>query len=437
MAAKIFFRTFGCKTNQYDSALIGQSLEQAGFESVGSAEDADWVVVNTCAVTKRGEDKARQWVRKIARECPQAKVAVVGCSVEAGGEKFAGIDGVSLLLGTEEKFRLGEVLARAQDDPASLQNASGEVRSRTEYAGLPSLAAHPGRARGYVKVQDGCDNRCTYCIVPLVRGASRSRPPRDVVQEVAGLEQAGHAEAVLTGIHIGRYGHDLSGGLSLASLVEAVLAGTDDIRLRLSSVEVGELDERLVGLVAGNPRVCRHMHIPLQHGSDPVLERMDRGYTSARYARCVESLAAKVPGMGLGADVIVGFPGEAEDDFHATHELISSLPFSYLHVFPYSPRPGTPAAAMKDRPPKAEVRARVKALRELSAGKNKQFRQSLVGQTVEVIRESTSSDGVHQCRGDNYVLLYYREECGQGRFKLEAGELYRDGLRASIPAPKA
>ncbi|MBW7998286.1 MAG: MiaB/RimO family radical SAM methylthiotransferase, partial [Candidatus Glassbacteria bacterium] len=319
------------------------------------------------------------------------------------------------------------------DNRDGILTAAGGVATRTEYPDLPVLEAHRGRARGYVKVQDGCDNRCTYCIVPLVRGPSRSRAIEKVVEEAAGLERSGHAEAVLTGIHIGKYGRDLAEDLSLSSLVAAVLDATKKIRLRLSSVEVGELDGALVDHVAGNPRVCRHLHIPLQHGSDPVLRRMDRGYSSAEFSESVESASGRVPGLGLGTDVIAGFPGESEQDFRATYDLLDALPFSYLHVFPYSPRPGTPAAEMQGRPPKAEVTRRVRELRALSARKNLAFRENLAGQRLEVIREVTDSSGTHQCRSDNYVLLSFRGECPPGRFELLATEVDEDGLRAVLP----
>ncbi len=433
-AKRIFFRTFGCKTNQYDSALIGQSLAQSGCVLVNALAAADWVVINTCAVTGRGEDKARQWARKVSREHPQAKIAVVGCSVEAGGERFAGIEGVRLLLGTEEKFRLGEVLGQCGDsragEPYSESGAAGKQRV---YAELPVLDVYPGRARGYVKIQDGCDNRCTYCIVPLVRGSSRSRRAGQVVEEVAGLERAGHREAVLTGIHIGKYGRDLAGTMTLAALVEQVLEGTQDIRVRLSSVEVVELDERLMELVEHHPRLCRHLHLPLQHGSEAVLERMERHYSAAQFADVVAKVSGKIPGLGLGTDIIVGFPGETGEDFRATVELVRSLPLSYLHVFPYSPRPGTPAAGMKDRPPGAVVKQRVGELRQLSADKSLLFRRKLEGQRLEVITEVQRDGDLWQCRADNYALVYCRGGRPGGKFDLTAGGIYEDGVWAELP----
>ena len=371
---QVFFNTFGCKTNQYDSALLGQTLEQSGFTLTDSLDSADWVVVNTCAVTKRGEDKTCQWVRKVGREYPQARIAVVGCSVEVSAGRFSELPGVSLLLGTEEKFRLGEVLAELEQNMGESYHtgpepASGLVRTLERYSQESVLTAHRNHARAFVKIQDGCNNRCTYCIVPFVRGASRSRPLAQLVAEVRALEARGHREVVLTGIHIGQYGLDLAEPLTLADLVEKVLAETSRARIRLSSVEVGELDERLVEMLSGEQRLCRHLHIPLQHGSHTVLQRMGRKYSPAEFHCTVVRIVESVPGLGLGTDVIAGFPGETESEFSECRDFIDSLPFTYLHVFPFSPRPGTGAAGLDGRLAKEEIRRRVKILRELSSSK--------------------------------------------------------------------
>ncbi|HLA40960.1 MAG TPA: MiaB/RimO family radical SAM methylthiotransferase, partial [Candidatus Glassbacteria bacterium] len=291
---KVFFSTFGCKTNQYDSALLGQSLEQAGFTLTREAGSADWVVVNTCAVTRRGEDKACQWVRRVGREHPQARIAVVGCSVEVSAIRFREIGGVELLLGTEEKFRLGEVLREREDrdgDGGEGYEKAGEVRELKGFSQKSALSHHTDHARAFVKIQDGCDNRCTYCIVPYVRGASRSRPEAEVVEEVRLLEAEGHGEAVLTGIHVGGYGRDFLPESSVARLVESILEGTKDIRLRISSLDVNEIEPALVDLLSTNGRVCRHLHVPLQHGSDRILKAMGRRYTAADYAKKVEEIA--------------------------------------------------------------------------------------------------------------------------------------------------
>ena len=429
---KVFFNTFGCKTNQYDSALLGQSLEQSGFELTGKLEQADWVVVNTCSVTKRGEDKACQWVRKVGREFPRAGIVVVGCSVEVSAGRFRELKGVSLLLGTEEKFRLGEVLRerieRIKGTGPGPEEHRGQIGRTGNYESKAILSAHTERARAFVKIQDGCDNRCTYCIVPYARGTSRSRPSEQIVAEARALEEAGHHEAVLTGIHIGGYGRDLAGRPALSALVEKILAATDRIRLRLSSVEATEVDHRLIELLFREPRLCRHLHLPLQHGSASVLARMGRKYGPGEYRAAVERILDSLEHPGLGTDVIAGFPGETEAEFEECFNFISSLPFTYLHVFPYSPRPGTPAAQLDGRPLKAAVRERVKRLRELSNAKLEKFLTEQLGRRLCVLHESRLPSGVSVCRADNYVRAYHRGASPAGGFGLVAERTWRDGV---------
>ena len=434
---KVFFNTFGCKTNQYDSALLEQALEESGFTLTDSPDSADWVVVNTCAVTKRGEDKACQWVRRIGREHPEARIAVVGCSVEVSAARFAELAGVSLLLGTEEKFRLGEVLAEFEknggESRAGARQASGLVRKLGRYSRKSVLTAHRNHSRAFVKIQDGCNNRCTYCIVPFVRGASRSRAPEQVIAEIRALEARGHREVVLTGIHIGRYGLDLPQPLTLSALVQKLLDATGEVRIRLSSLEVGEIDEQLVEMFSAGQRLCRHLHIPLQHGSRTVLERMGRTYDPAEYRATAERIAGSVPGLGLGTDLIVGFPGETESEFEECRDLVDSLPFTYLHVFPFSPRPGTGAARLDNRLTKAELRRRVGIMRELSNIKKESFLRSLAGQTLSVVGESELASGVSVCRADNYARVYYQGKSPGHIFDLVAGQPWRDGVWAGMP----
>ena len=429
---KVLFNTFGCKTNQYDSALLGQSLERSGFELTGKLEQADWVVVNTCSVTKRGEDKACQWVRKVGREFPGVGIAVVGCSVEVSAGRFRELEGVGLLLGTEEKFRLGEVLRerleRINGSGPALEEQRGRIGLTGKYEGREILSAHAERARAFVKIQDGCDNRCTYCIVPYARGRSRSRPWEQIVAEARALEEAGHYEAVLTGIHIGGYGRDLAGRPSLSVLVEKVLAATDRIRLRLSSVEATEVDSRLIELLSRELRLCRHLHLPLQHGSASVLARMGRKYNPEEYKAALDRVLDSLGHPGLGTDVIAGFPGESEKEFEECFNFIAALPFTYLHVFPYSPRPGTPAALLAGRPPEAAVRERVRRMRELSKKKQENFLKEQLGSRLSVLHESRLSSGVSVCRADNYVRAYHRGASPAGGFILVAERTWRDGV---------
>ncbi len=433
---KIYFHTFGCKTNQYDTELLRQSLREAGAEAAAEPGDARWVVVNTCAVTRRAEDKARQWIRKMAREHPGLKIAVVGCGVEADSARFDSLPGVALLLGTEEKYRLGAILAGAAGTAPAGENPHcdcGQVHHTREYTRHPVLARHEDRTRAFVKIQDGCDFRCSYCIVPFTRGPGRSRPLSEVLDEVRALEKTGHREVVLTGIHVGMYGADRGETGALRSLVEELLAGTALVRLRLSSLEVGELDPALLRLMAAEPRLCRHLHVPLQHGADAVLERMNRRYRSALFAERLREAASLVPGLGLGTDLIAGFPGESEAEFRQGLELIDSLPLTYLHVFPFSPRPGTPAAELGERPEPATVRRRVRELRELSRRKHEQFLRSQLGTTLTVIAESGGADGLTACRADNYALVYTARPAAGEAFTLVPDRLWRDGLRADDP----
>ncbi|HUU27625.1 MAG TPA: tRNA (N(6)-L-threonylcarbamoyladenosine(37)-C(2))-methylthiotransferase MtaB [archaeon] len=438
LSRRIFFNTFGCKTNQYDSALLKQSVEEEGFVITEDFSSADWVVVNTCAVTRRGEDKACQWVRRVGREHPGAKIAVVGCSVEVSAGRFSRLPGVRLLLGTEEKFRLGRILTGLDETGPGYQvepACQSGLASRLErYPSTPVLRAHVGRARAFVKIQDGCDNRCTYCIVPFARGPSRSRLPDEIVREVKTLEEAGHCEAVLTGIHIGRYGSDLPRPLALASLVEKLLNQTSAIRFRLSSLEVGELDQRLLELLSGERRLCRHLHIPLQHGSAGVLRRMGRTYTPQHYREAIDKVTGRIHSPGLGTDIIVGFPGETREEFEECFNFIASLPFTYMHIFPYSPRPGTQAAEFDNRIPKNILRERIKVLHEVSDRKKNSFLEGLAGSRLRVIGESRLGSGIAVCRADNYVRVYCREcPLSGGFFDLVAENPWRDGVWGSLP----
>ncbi len=438
---RVFLSTFGCKTNQYDSALIGQNLAEHGYKIVEEPGSADWVVVNTCAVTGRSEDKACQWVRKIGREHPGASIAVVGCSVEVSAERFSDLPGVRLLLGTQEKFRLGRLLTEAESTgldkalPAG-DRLSGGVRKVRKFDKHPVLKAYPGRSRAFVKIQDGCDNRCTYCIVPFARGPSRSRPAGQVLEEVRAMEAAGHLEAVLSGIHIGRYGEDLPGAVRLAGLIETLLEGTRKIRFRVSSIEVAELDTYLVSLLESNRRLCRHLHVPLQHGSHSVLKRMGRLYSPEEYFETVSAVVKRLPGVGLGTDVIVGLPKETEDDFKECVKFVDSLPFTYLHVFPFSARPGTPAADMPEAPPRPVVKERVKALREISSRKKAAFLSRLVGSEVSVLPEEALSEQISSCRAGNYARVYHEGRPPEGSlYKVRVEKTWRDGLWGRMVAP--
>ena len=400
---------------------MADQLAAKGFRRAQDGQAADLAMLLTCAVTSPASRQSRQMARRLAREHPQAKVIITGCDVQA--------------------------------DPLSYSRQGFTVVGRSRLSQIPDLAEGPGewptdenpgqpdsgpfcpglrlpgalRTRGLLKVQDGCDANCAYCIVPLTRGRPRSLPLKDAAQSWISLGQAGAAEVVLTGVHLGRYGLDLTPKTDLVDLVESVLDAHPGPRLRLSSLEVNEISDRLLKLMAGSTRVCRHLHIPLQSGSDRLLKSMGRPYLATDFAQTVQKAAQSVDGVCLGADVLVGLPGEDEAAFGETHDLIESLPLSYLHVFPFSPRPGTAAAQMTGRPSGPEARRRAARLRELGEAKRLAFFKSQIGRRLEAVVESSDYG-----RTDNYCLVRIdtKEEKGS-LIKLEI-----TGLDASSDRPR-
>jgi threonylcarbamoyladenosine tRNA methylthiotransferase MtaB len=367
---RVFLYTFGCKANQYDTEVVRQYLEDAGCSVVASPEAADAAVVNSCTVTHVGEGKMRSLVRRLARRNAAIRTVVMGCAAAVDDGRIAALPNIAAVVGGADS----EAVARA------LGLGAGAV---------PALRRFRSGSRAWLRVQDGCDEHCTFCATVLARGSNRSREPEAVVREAA-LLAISHAEIVLTGIHIGSYGSDLPGRWSLSALVALLVERVPQVRFRLSSLEATELDETLRRLMAAVPeRVAPHLHAPLQSGSDRLLRRMGRHwYTAALYRRSVERLAASVAPLGLGADVIVGFPSETEADHRSTVRLIEELPFTYLHVFPWSPRPNT-AAPRLGPPPSAEaVRARAAELRALGERKAAQQRLARAGGRADLVLEA-------------------------------------------------
>jgi len=380
----VLLHTFGCKANQYDTEVVRQRLEAAGCRVVGTAEEADAAVVNSCAVTHVSEAKMRGLVRRIARRRSGVRVVVMGCAAALDEGRLAALaDGVSVVAGAD-----GAAVARALGLPPGV---SGPLRG------------FAGQSRAWLKVQDGCDQRCTFCATVLARGASRSRTPEEVAVEAA-LLAGRHAEIVLTGVHAGAYGRDLGGGWTLAGLAELLVRRVPEVRFRLSSVEATEIDDALLGLMAASPeRLAPHIHAPLQSGSDRVLRLMGRSwYTAESYARRIEDVAARVRPLGLGADVMVGFPGETDADHRATVALVRSLPFSYLHVFPFSPRSGTAAERLGARPAPGIVRERAAELRSLSDERETGHRLARVGGRADLVIEARGA-GFHDAVTEDYL----------------------------------
>ena len=365
---RFYLYTFGCKANQYDSEAVRQALESAGATPVADPDSADFAIVNSCTVTHRGEAKMRGFVRRLHRGRPQLQTVVMGCAAALDDGVIASLPGVTSVV--------------AGSDPADVLSAVGLNPDNVD----PILRTFPRGARAWLKIQDGCDEHCTFCATTIARGASRSRPIRDIICEAQVLSGA-HEEIVLTGVHIGTYGKDLDDTSCLGSLVERLIAEVPGTRFRLSSVEATEVDERIASLMGDAPdRLAPHLHAPLQSGSDTVLKRMGRHwYTARTYRERCEALADKVPALGLGADVIVGFPGETEEDHVATRSLIEALPFTYLHVFPYSERPGAPARRI-GRPVDSRVAARRSAeLREMATNKGAAYRARRDGGRADVV----------------------------------------------------
>ncbi|HEV8141313.1 MAG TPA: MiaB/RimO family radical SAM methylthiotransferase [Methylomirabilota bacterium] len=413
----VAFATLGCRLNQVDSQDLAARLEQRGFHSVpfehGGPSRADVVIVNTCTVTGRADVSDRQMIRRAVRRHPGARVVVTGCWAQTDPDAVASLPGVDVVVGNADKPRLPEIVARLLEEASPRASARVEVSDIADVRKMPApapAAKAMGRSRAFLKVQEGCQHRCAFCIVPLARGVSRSLDPNVVIDHARQLVELGHPEIVLTGVDLGHYGADLASGTSsghggptthrracgatdpqapsrtsLAALVRALVEVPGLRWLRLSSVLPAYFTPELLDVVTTSPVIAPHLHIPLQSGSDRVLRRMRRPYNVAMYRGLVERLAAAIPGLGLGADVIVGFPGETDDDFVATMTLAEALPFSYLHVFGYSDRKDTAAAGLRDHVPAATIAKRSLALRELAEAKNLAFRQRMRGVLEDVL----------------------------------------------------
>jgi threonylcarbamoyladenosine tRNA methylthiotransferase MtaB len=398
---RVLLHTFGCKANQYDTEMLRQALEVAGAEIVGRAADADAAVVNSCTVTHVGESKLRGFVRRLARARPGLRTIVVGCAAALDDGRLAELPGVAAVLGGAEPAPVLRTLGLPGVEPSS--------------AGLRTFQRG---ARAWLKIQDGCDEHCTFCATTLARGASRSRRPADLVVEATALA-AVHREIVLTGVHIGRYGTDLTPDCSLGTLVETLVHRVPDVRFRLSSVEATEVDERLTAIMAEAPdRLAPHLHAPLQSGSDRVLKRMGRHwYSVTEYRRRIEMLAARMLPLGLGADVMVGFPGETAADFSATRALIESLPFTYLHVFAYSERRGTAAARLGGQVVPASARQWSAELRAIAEEKGSAYRAGRVGDLADIVTLGHAAGQYDGLTGDYLTVRWRTDRPAPSRFR--------------------
>ena len=380
MQVKVYIDTHGCKLNQADSQVIAKSFERAGYSVVSNSSVADVHVVNTCTVTRVADKKARQALRRVSKRKPHALLVATGCYAQRDPESLVRIAGLDLVVGNTGKNELVERVREALEN--KYETNPPEEPSQ-------SVIRPVSRTRVMVKIQEGCNQICAYCIVPKVRGRERSVHPNDLVGSIAEHVAEGYKEVVLTGTQLGSYGFDIP-GTSLKKLLERILMETSVPRLRVSSLQPQEITPDLLDLWA-NPRLCRHFHVPLQSGSAEVLRRMKRRYIPAQYERQVDQIKTMVPEVGITTDVIVGFPGEPDRAFDETYQLCRRIGFSKIHVFPYSARPGTTAAHFSDQIETKVKEERAEQLLDLSREQGKQFRHGLVGSRQSVLWESRSS----------------------------------------------
>lgn len=403
-------RVLGCKVNQAEAAAMAAILEDRGYRVDPSPSDPNLILVHTCCVTAKAEGKSRRAVKRLAETYPHARMLITGCLAEVNPLSVQEISDRITVLGTFEKDRLAELL-----DVDG--HAGGQVHHRgssacTSFADL-GCAGIPGRGRAFLKVQDGCSQGCAYCIVPTARGPSRSLPLERAVAHGRSLAEKGFAEIVLTGIHLGWYGRDLQPSVGPADLLERLLRECPSVRFRLSSLEPQDISPRLISLVTQHERVCRHFHVPLQSGDDGILKRMRRPYDMALIHRLLESIYEADPDTCVGFDVMVAFPGESDRSFRTTESFVREARAAYLHVFPFSPRPGTAAASFHPSVPDGIATSRVEALRGLSADLRSRFARRFIGRVLTVVPEEAPGPEAQFVKGrtDNYIPVKLRVPC--------------------------
>ncbi|GFO63808.1 tRNA (N(6)-L-threonylcarbamoyladenosine(37)-C(2))-methylthiotransferase MtaB [Geomonas paludis] len=404
MNKRIAITTLGCKINQFESAAMTEALEQDGYSFVPFSESADIYVINSCTVTAKTDAESRRLIRRATRTNPEARVVITGCYAQMAGDELLKLPGVNLILGNSEKKDIVGFIKGLGNEPQAVVSDISQQRSG-ERTQLESFAEH---TRAFLQVQNGCDARCAYCIVPYARGASRSVAPQEALDGMAAFAAKGFQEIVLTGIHLGAYGLDLEPATDLLGLMRLAERQGVVRRLRVGSVEPTEVPAEMIEFMAASKMVCPHLHLPLQSGSDGVLARMNRGYDTALFRSVVEALVAAMPDVSIGSDVIAGFPGETDQEFQETLSFIDSLPLAYLHVFPFSQRPGTPAATMAAQVQPRVIKERAEALRILSEKKKAEYAARFVGRELQVLVQK--DEGGRKGLSRNYLAVLI-EEC--------------------------
>ncbi|MBL8209167.1 MAG: tRNA (N(6)-L-threonylcarbamoyladenosine(37)-C(2))-methylthiotransferase MtaB [Bryobacterales bacterium] len=421
---------FGCRATQADGAALEGLLRQQGLTSVDANASADLVILNTCTVTATADDEVRQITRRVHRENPEARILITGCYAQRAPEELAALPGVNWVVGNSHKTQIPDLVATAAPHFHG-EIHIGDIFAQQEFLSAPIEDAAGDRTRPNLKVQDGCNNRCSFCIIPSVRGRSRSAKPEAILNQLRPLAER-YREVVLSGINLGRWGRDLDHRLRLADLVRLLLNETNVERLRLSSVEPMDFSDDLLRLMADSPRIAKHVHAPLQSGSDTVLRRMRRKYRPRHYEDRIRKAREWMPDAAIGADVMVGFTGETDAEFEESRRFIESLPFTYLHVFTYSERPGTEAAALANQVPMPVRKQRNKVLRDLAAAKNLAFRQAMLGKSLSAV----TLDGAGSALSENYLKIDLTQPRPANTLAaVTIGSLTAQGLREATPFP--
>lgn len=397
----------GCKVNQYESEAIAELFAEKGYEIVGIDEEADVYVINTCTVTNFGDKKSRQLIRKVKRQNENAIVAVVGCYAQTAPKELMEIAGVNLVIGTKDRAQIVEMVEQ-YDRANGVENHVSDIMKERVFEPL-SIQKLANRTRAYLKIQDGCSQYCSYCIIPYARGPIRSREPQEVVAEVKRLAENGFKEVVLTGIHVASYGKDRR-DTSLLDILKQVHEVEGIERIRFSSIEPNVVTEEFAQTMAALPKVCDHFHLSLQSGCDKTLKEMNRKYDTEKYRQAAATLRKYLPKVALTTDIIVGFPGETEEDFRESYAFAEEIGFAKIHVFPYSPKRGTPAAARKDQLLNAVKAERSHTLIQLSDKMAAEFLADAVGTDAEVLYERAVGDGIYEGHTTNYMKVHGRSE---------------------------
>jgi threonylcarbamoyladenosine tRNA methylthiotransferase MtaB len=436
-----YVQNFGCRATQADGAAIERQFQEQGLDRADSSDNAQVVVLNTCTVTASADQDARAAIRRIHRDNPDAQIVVTGCYAQRAPEEIAAIPGVSQVIGNSHKHQLAKILRPTFVPLSALSTAKqssdtnifvSDIFAHTELLAAPVFEAANQRTRPNLKVQDGCDNRCSFCVIPSVRGQSRSLPLTKVVDEINTLVDAGYREVVISGINLGRWGRDFDRPQRFEDMVRTILSATSLKKLRVSSVEPMDWSCELVDLFAGSARIAKHAHVPMQSGSDAVLRRMHRKYRPWHYREKIGTIRDAMPNAAIGADVMVGFPGETEAEFEETRRMIEDLPITYLHVFTYSARPGTPAAEMSNQVPVRAARERNGILRELGEQKKMSFMRSLVGKNIEAITLNINDASHTEALTDNYLKLRFKRMHEPNQWLIAAIEKVENGVLTGV-----